>query len=86
MCPLGKIGSCEISFIPIESSNYIEEVNKVLSIIESSGLEHNIGILSTTVRGEKNKMLDLIGDIYRTMDSVCSFTMDVKLSNICGCK
>lgn len=85
MRSLGKIGSCEISFIPIESRSYVDDVDKVLGIIEASGLEHNVGILSTTIRGDKGRILSLIGDIYKTMDEICSFTMDVKLSNICGC-
>ncbi len=85
MCSMAKIASCEIAFIPIESENYISDVNKVLDIIKSYELEEDIGILSTTIRGEKNKILNLIQEIYNTMDDNCSFTMDIKLSNICGC-
>jgi len=81
-----KIASCEVSFIPIQTNDYISDVERVLEIIRASDLEHTVGLLSTAVRGEKSKVLGLIKDIYQTMDEVCSFTMDVKISNICGCK
>jgi uncharacterized protein YqgV (UPF0045/DUF77 family) len=85
MCSLDKIASCQITFTPIVSDNYIEDVNKVLDIIKSYGLEYNIDILSTTIRGEKDKILNLILNIYNTMDNECKFTMDIKISNICRC-
>ena len=86
MCPMEKIASCQITFTPIMSKDYIGDVEKVLEIIKNSGLEYNINILSTTVRGQKEKVLNLINDIYNTMDKTSSFTMDIKISNICGCQ
>lgn len=85
MCSMAKIASCQITFTPIESHDYLGDIDKVLDIIKNSGLEYNIGILSTTIRGEREKIIALISDIYYTMDSICSFTMDIKISNICGC-
>ncbi|HHT63133.1 MAG: YkoF family thiamine/hydroxymethylpyrimidine-binding protein [Bacillota bacterium] len=86
MRPVEKIASCEISFIPIQSDDYIQDVNKVLDIIRLHQLEYSVGILSTTVRGESSKIISLIKDIYEKMDEVCHFTMDIRISNICGCK
>lgn len=86
MCSMGKIASCEISFIPIDSDEYLKDIDHVLDIIRNSNLEYNIGILSTTIRGNKDKILNLISNIYNTLDSKCNFTMDIKISNICGCK
>lgn len=85
MCPMEKIASCQIAFTPIVSDNYIDDVKKVLEIINNSGLENEVGELSTFVRGEKTKVLKLIEDIYVTMDQVTKFSMDIKISNICGC-
>lgn len=85
MCPVEKIASCQIAFTPIVSDNYMEDVKKVLDIINNSGLENNVGVLSTFVRGEKSKVLKLITDIYENMDSITKFSMDIKISNICGC-
>ncbi|MBS4534314.1 thiamine-binding protein [Clostridium sp. D2Q-14] len=81
-----KIASCEISFIPINSGQYLKDIDRVLDIIRDSKLEYNIDILSTTIRGNKNKVLNLISTIYNDLDSQCDFTMDIKISNICGCK
>lgn len=85
MCTVEKIASCQIAFTPIVSDDYINDVKKVLDIINNSGLENSVGVLSTFVRGEKSKILNLITDIYETMDSITKFSMDIKISNICGC-
>lgn len=85
MCTMEKIVSCEISFIPIQSENYIEDVEKVLDIIKSYDLEYSIGVMSTTVRGKKNILINLISDICDNMEDKCKFVLDFKLSNICGC-
>ncbi|WP_169733581.1 YkoF family thiamine/hydroxymethylpyrimidine-binding protein [Clostridiisalibacter paucivorans] len=82
---MAKIASCQIAFTPIKSDNYIGDVDKVLNIVEQSGLEYNVDILSTTIRGERDRIFTLISDIYYTMDDICSFTIDIKISNICGC-
>ncbi len=85
MCPVEKIASCQIAFTPIVSNNYMEDVKKVLEIINNSGLENSVGVLSTFIRGDKNKVLKLITEIYDAMDSITNFSMDIKISNICGC-
>ncbi len=85
MCPMGKIASCQIAFTPIVSDDYMEDVDKVLKIIDNSGLEYEVGALSTFVRGEKSRVLSLIPQIYDAMDDITNFSMDIKLSNICGC-
>jgi len=80
-----KIASCQIAFTPIVSDDYMEDVDKVLKIIDNSGLEYEVGSLSTFVRGEKSRVLNLISQIYDTMDDITNFSMDIKISNICGC-
>jgi uncharacterized protein YqgV (UPF0045/DUF77 family) len=85
MHAMGKIASCQISFIPVLTEDYIQDINKVLEIISSYQLEHEVGVLSTRVRGDKTRMLEMITEIYNTMNEICSFVMDVKISNMCGC-
>ncbi len=85
MCSMEKIASCQLAFTPIVSEDYIADVNRVLEIISNSGLENEVGVLSTFVRGEKNRVLKLIADIYEEMDGITNFSMDIKISNICGC-
>ena len=77
--------SAELSFIPIESQDVNKEVNQVLDLVQESGLDFQVGIISTSVTGEKMRILKLIVDITDKMDAVCGFRFDVKLSNVCGC-
>lgn len=86
MRSVGKIASCQISFTLIGSIDYLEDIRQVLNIIGASGLKNDIGVLSTVVIGERSEVLKLIKDIYEAMDDACDFSMDVKISNLCGCK
>lgn len=86
MCAVDKMTSGQFSFLPIGSGDYMDEIRQVLQIIEKSGLENEVGLLSTTVKGKSEKVLKLISEIYEAMDGRCDFTLDVKLSNLCGCK
>ena len=88
MCPVekGNIVSCQLSFIPIGNEEYLDKIDEVLNLIKETGLEYNIGILSTTVRGDSKIVLDLIADINKSMSIAgCSYTMNIILSNTCGC-
>lgn len=80
-----EIISCEISFIPIQSPNYIEEVEKVLEIIKLSGLQYEINVFSTIISGETEHILNLIGKIIEYSNKTTKFTLVVKISNTCGC-
>ncbi len=86
MIASSRMASCQISFIPIGIADYSTRIYEVIDIIVESGLEYNISLLSTVVKGEKSMVLELISNIYERMDSVCDFAMDVKISNLCGCK
>jgi len=81
-----KIMACEISFIPIQSTDYLADVNEVLSIISESGMKHTVGEMSTTITGTKAQLFALIQKIYDSMEEKTKFSMQLKLSNICGCK
>ncbi|AHM57850.1 hypothetical protein EAL2_808p03460 (plasmid) [Peptoclostridium acidaminophilum DSM 3953] len=85
MCSVEKITSCQISFTPIGSVEYLSEIRQVLDIIKDSGLEYDVGTISTVVIGGKDRVFKLISDIYEAMDDICNFTIDVKISNLCGC-
>ncbi|MDF2591860.1 MAG: hypothetical protein K0S75_1326 [Clostridia bacterium] len=85
MCPLEKITSCQLSFIPIQSEDYLSDIEMVLKKIAASGLEHSIGEMSTIIKGSKRDILNLISNIYDSMTAKCSFVIDVRISNTCGC-
>jgi uncharacterized protein YqgV (UPF0045/DUF77 family) len=86
MCSLDKIAACELSFLPLESSDSNAHVDKVIELIEQSGMEYNVGVMSTLVRGEKEKVFKLLEEIYAKMDEECKFVIAAKISNQCGCQ
>lgn len=88
MCAMekGSLISCQITYFPIDSKEYLDEINEVLDLIKASGLDHNVDILSTTIRGESERVFNLITNIHREMSSKnCNYTMNIMVSNICGC-
>lgn len=86
MCSMAKIAACTVSFIPVQSTSYIVDVDKVLEIIKQSGLQHVVGGFSTEIYGEAKDICSLISEIYNEMDRGCSFVLDVRFSNVCGCR
>ncbi|MBN2697096.1 MAG: thiamine-binding protein [Bacilli bacterium] len=77
---------CQVAFAPIESVDYLADIKHVIKLIANSNIDHQVGTLSTMISGEKSKIFALLEDIYSVMDSRCGFTMDVKISNLCGQK
>ena len=55
----------------------------VLKDIKDSGLEYDVGLMSTTVIGSKNKIMGLIDAIYEHMDEQCGFSFHINISNLC---
>lgn len=88
MCSVekGSIVSCQISYFPIDSKEYLKEIDRVLELIKETALEYNIDALSTTIIGDSKKVFDLINNIHKEMSSKdCNYTMNIMISNICGC-
>ncbi|SES90047.1 YKOF-related Family [Natronincola peptidivorans] len=89
MCSMEKasLASCEITYFPIKSEDYIGDINKVLKIIEAYPVEVTVGILSTTIRGNSQIIFQLIQEIYSNMaEEGRHFTISMMMSNICGCE
>jgi uncharacterized protein YqgV (UPF0045/DUF77 family) len=86
MRDVDQIITAELSFVPLGSDDYNGEIRKVIDIIKDSQQEFTVGLMSTTIRGAKNTILDLIRQIFEEMNEQCKFTMILKLSNECGCK
>lgn len=83
----GKIVSCQIAYAPINTTDYMEEINEMLNLIKESDLSYNIGILSTTIQGSIEEILDLIAKINELATyEDRSYVMNIALSNICGCE
>ncbi|MGB9770379.1 MAG: YkoF family thiamine/hydroxymethylpyrimidine-binding protein [Candidatus Kapaibacteriota bacterium] len=81
-----KIISGEVSFIPIETANYLDDVENVIEIIKRSGLDYEINSFSTIIRGNKSKIFETLQQIFETMETRTKFVLVVKISNTCGCE
>lgn len=81
-----KLISSEISFIPIGTSNYIEDVEKVIEVIKQCEIEYEINAFSTIIRGEKSKVFQVLRSIFDTMENTSKFVLVIKISNTCGCE
>ena len=86
MCPVEEVASCQLSFVPIQSKDYLADVERVLDLIKTYELEYCIGEMSTVIKGSKAKIMELISRVYDLMSPKCGFILDIRLSNICGCR
>ena len=78
--------SCSISFLPLGTELINEQVNHVLDIISQSGLQFEIGGMSTTLVGKVEEVSVLISEILNYADKETTFVLDVRYSNQCGLK
>ena len=77
--------SCQLTFCPLGSETFLDEIEEALEIIRQSGLEYEIGSMSTIVKGPGSEVLALLERIAVTMDERgCRFSMPATLSNLCG--
>ncbi len=77
--------SCQLTFCPLGSETFLDEIEEALEIIRQSGLEYEIGSMSTIVKGPGSQVLALLERIAVTMDQRgCRFSMSATLSNLCG--
>lgn len=83
MRSVDKVISAELGFSPLDSKDFIKDIDQVLKIIEESGMEYHVGIMSTVVIGKAQEIFDLLESIYKGMDAVCSFTFHINISNGC---
>ena len=75
----------EEHWLPLGSETFLDEIEEALEIIRQSGLEYEIGSMSTIVKGPGSEVLALLERIAVTMDERgCRFSMPATLSNLCG--
>ena len=83
--PIQVRGSKAIMMCPLGSETFLDEIEEALEIIRQSGLEYEIGSMSTIVKGPGSEVLALLERIAVTMDERgCRFSMPATLSNLCG--
>lgn len=87
MSAVGKRASLELTYYPMRTVEVNRSVERVLTLLRASGLELEVGGMSTVVRGEIGELLALIQRIHDAAEEQReSFSLVMKLSNACGCK
>ena len=76
--------SCQVSFYPLGQADYLDPINRVLALMEGSGLEYDIGPMSTRLTGESGALFGLLRRISEELYPACGYVMTVTLSNVCG--
>lgn len=79
---MDNLVTVELSFFPLESADYKTDINKVLEVIRSFNLEHKIGLLSTTVRGDQTTIFKMVYKIFSSMSETGKFVLSVNYSNL----
>ncbi len=79
---MDNLVTVELSFFPLESADYKTDINKVLEVIRSFNLEHKIGLLSTTVRGDQTTIFKMVYKIFSSMNETGKFVLSVNYSNL----
>jgi len=80
-----KMSCAQISFAPLGTEDIESPVNEVLEIIGSSGMEHEIGAMSTIIWGSPGDLSAMIEKIQTRMNGKTNYIMDIRISNTCGC-
>lgn len=78
--------TCQLSFYALNTEDATAEIEQILEMIEESDLEHDIGTMSTFLRGPSNLVFDLVHEIHQLSQiSGFNYAMNVTFSNECGC-
>ncbi|MCX7880088.1 MAG: thiamine-binding protein [Ignavibacteria bacterium] len=81
-----NIITCEISFLPLLTTEVNRYVGEVVNIIAKFGLKHEVGLISTIVEGSPESVYDLLKEISLRMGIKVKYSMIIKVSNFCGCE
>lgn len=70
---------CRITYLPFFTNDVYEEVDAVIAFIKKYDLEVKVDELSTTIKGNREEVLSMITDLYRTMDGEKQFRLHIEL-------
>ncbi len=79
----GLVGA-QITLTPIQSQDPTATVEKALVIIGAYPLTVETNAMSTLVSGELDTILEMVKELYQSMNAEALFTLDIRLSNTCG--
>jgi uncharacterized protein YqgV (UPF0045/DUF77 family) len=86
MCEVSKeiIVSSQLSFITFGDSDYNNDIQKVINIIEESKLDYTVGRMSTIIKGDILAVMNLVNTICCVMNDK-KYLINMSISNVCGC-
>jgi uncharacterized protein YqgV (UPF0045/DUF77 family) len=76
--------SCQLSFITLGYGDYNRHIQDAINIIEKSNLDYTVGPMSTIVKGDLSKVMNLINTVCNVMRDK-EYIINMAISNICGC-
>ena len=59
---------CQITYLPFFTNDVYEEVDEAIDLIKQYDFEVTVGDLSTTVKGDRQEVLDMLTELYKVMD------------------
>jgi uncharacterized protein YqgV (UPF0045/DUF77 family) len=78
--------ACQLSFCPRDRKECNQSIDRVLELIVASGLQTEIGSMSTIIHGDAKDVLNLIEKIIRLQEkNGAEYIVNMAISNICGC-
>ena len=79
----GLVGA-QVIFTPVQTPDVEAAVESALKVIHDFPLSIETNAMATLIRGDLETILEMVGVLYKTMDSQGVFTLDLRLSNTCG--
>ncbi|MCD6310131.1 MAG: thiamine-binding protein [Candidatus Eremiobacteraeota bacterium] len=75
--------SVEISFYPLCKENYSQEIKDFIDLLQESGVQAEVGRMSTIITGETARIFDLLSRGFENAASKGPAVMILKVSNAC---
>lgn len=76
--------ACQIAYYPLGKTEVVSGVREALDIIQGSGLEVQIGPMSTVVSGEASAVYGMLEELTKTMEERGrEFVLSVTVSTSC---
>lgn len=81
-----SIMACQMFLYPLNELDSAKVIGKVLAEMDWQGVEIIVGSMSTLVRGEEELVWTKIRQLYDLAASSSQFSLQLTVSNQCGCQ
>ncbi|HBH49845.1 MAG TPA: hypothetical protein DDX98_14465 [Bacteroidales bacterium] len=82
-----NIIACQISYLPLNSENYLKDIDEVIHLLLTDFPDCQVGEISTYFRGPADRVLNTVRKIIFKMDNKeKQYSIRIEYSNICGCQ